>query len=124
VVGLALADQPRIRRGIVVAGPDPERDRELGADAAAGALVIGMCVGERVGGDGPASELLEDAPALVAGGGVDQDVFDQIDVDRVRREAAELPDAVCELLHGFSLLGAKKARARSATSSGRSSAMK
>ena len=99
VVGLPLADELWVLGGVGVGLPHPVGDRELGADAVACALVIGMGVGERVRGDLAALELLEDAAAVVARGGVDEDILEQVGVDRVRREARELPDAVSELLH-------------------------
>jgi hypothetical protein len=49
---------------------------------------------------GIGAQLAEDAAGGVAGGGVDEHVLDQVDVDRVRGESAELPDAVGELFHG------------------------
>ena len=63
VVGLALADQLRVLGGVGVGLADPERDRELGADPVADALVVGVGVGERVGRDLVALQLLEDAAA-------------------------------------------------------------
>ena len=65
----------------------------------AGALVVGMGMGERVCPHLPPRELTHDSPASVAGGGVHQDVAQQEHVDRVRRQAGELPNAVGYLFH-------------------------
>ncbi len=56
-----------------------------------------MGVGERVGADGPPTELPDDRTALETGSGVDQDVSDEIGVDGVGREPGELPHPVGEL---------------------------
>jgi hypothetical protein len=47
-----------------------------------------------VGSEGVTLELVEDAPAVGLGPGVDQDVADQVDVDRVAGATAELEDVV------------------------------
>ena len=65
-----------------------------------GALVVWVGVGEGVSGDRMAVDPAQDATGGVARGGVDEHVLDDVDVDGVRRKAADLPDAVGELLHG------------------------
>lgn len=98
VVGLARRELTILERvGIPLARP--ERHAEVLADRAAGPLVIGVCVGYYVGGERSASEPAKDAPAGVAGGGIDEHILDEVGVDRVRREAAEPEDPCRELLH-------------------------
>ena len=53
------------------------------------ALVVGVGMGERVGGDLAALDLADDPPPGQAGAGVDEDVAHQVDVDPVGREAAQ-----------------------------------
>jgi hypothetical protein len=53
-----------------------------------------MGVGQGVGSEGVTLELAEDALAVVLGPGVDQDVADQVDVDRVAGATAELEEVV------------------------------
>ena len=52
VIGLALADQRGVLGGGDVVLGHPVGDLELGADLVTGALVVGVGVGECVGGDG------------------------------------------------------------------------
>jgi len=64
-------------------------------------LVVGVGVGQGVGGDLVGSQLAENLAGGVAGSGVDEDVLDQVGVDRVREEeGVEVPDPVGDLLHG------------------------
>ena len=69
------------------------------ADLVAGALVVGVGVRQRQGGDGMPAHLAEDAPGGVARAGVDDHVPHQVDVDRVRREAVQQRQAVDQALH-------------------------
>ena len=57
VVGLALADELGVLGGVDVPLPHPEGDAEALADGVAGALVVGVGVGERVRGERVALEL-------------------------------------------------------------------
>ena len=98
---LALTDQVGVLRGIGIVLADPEGDAEVLAQLVACPLVVGVCVGEGVCVDLVAPELLQDLARRVPGPGVDQDVFDEEGVDRVREEeGVEMPDAVGDLLHG------------------------
>ena len=63
VVGLALADQVGVLGGLDVALGDPVGEAERGADLVRGPLVVGVGVGEGMGGDLVALEVAEDALA-------------------------------------------------------------
>ena len=56
-----------------------------------------MGVREGVGGHSAPGELGQDPPMGAIGAGVDQDVLDQVDVDRVTRFPGELKDVRGEL---------------------------
>ena len=89
--------------GVDVLLSHPVRDAEALAHGVRCALVVGMGVGEGVRGEGAPLELLDDLARGEAGRGVDEDVVEEEDVDRVGWEEGELPDAVCELLHARTL---------------------
>jgi hypothetical protein len=76
--------------GVALAAP--ERDPERLADGVAGAVVVGVGMGQRVGGDTASLELAQDAPASAGGARVDQYVADQVDVDGVARAAVQAKD--------------------------------
>jgi adenine phosphoribosyltransferase len=104
VVWLALADEVGVLGGVGVALGDPEWDVQGAADLVRGALMVGMGMRERVGGDLVRSELAENLAGAVTGAGVDEDVLDQVGVDRIREEeGVEVPDPVGDLLHARSL---------------------
>ena len=63
--GLLIAPGRLHRRHVVL--PAPQRDPQLLADRVAGALVVGVGVGQRVRGDRPAGDLAHDPP-LAPGG--------------------------------------------------------
>src|SRR5436305_1667441 len=65
----------------------PVRDAELRTHLPARALVVRVRVRQGVGGDLAALDLPENPPAGVARGRVHEHVADEVDVDRVRREA-------------------------------------
>ena len=70
-----------------------------------------MSVGQGVGADVVTAELAEDSPARLAGAGVDQDVSEQVGVDRVRQhDRVQVPDAVGELLHAAERIRAEGCR--------------
>ncbi len=98
-LGLALADEVGALGGVGVVLAHPERNAERLAHLVARPLVIGVRVGDGVGGHGVALELAEDAPPRVPGAGIDEHVLEEEDVDAVRRKAGELPDTLRELLH-------------------------
>ena len=62
-------------------------------------LVVWVRMRERVRPHLPPGELPHDAPASVPRGSVHQHVAHQEHVDRVRRQAGELPNAVGYLFH-------------------------
>jgi hypothetical protein len=51
--------------------------------------VVGMRVCQGMRGDRAAAQLAQDPPVAELGGGVDQDIRDEVDVDRVPRPARE-----------------------------------
>ena len=116
VVGLALADELGVLGGGDVLLADPEGHAEALAHGVRGALVVGVGVREGVRGEGAPLELLDDLARGEAGRGVDEDVVEEEDVDRVRREEGELPDAVCELLHARKATRARRNREGSRSS--------
>ena len=71
---------------------------ELLADLVAGALVIGVRMGEGVRIDDAASQLTQDALRGVPGAGVDEDVSREVHVDRMWRKAIQQEQLVGELL--------------------------
>src|SRR5262245_22210115 len=98
---LALADQVGVLGRVRIALAYPEGDAEVLAQLMARTLMGGVRVGQGVRVDPVALELLQDLGRRVPGPGIDQDVVDQIGVDRVReKEGVEMPDAVGDLLHG------------------------
>ena len=63
--------------------------------------MVGVGVGDGVGGDVVALELAEDPLAGAPAPRVDQDVADQKRVDRVgHRDRVEMPNPLGDLLHG------------------------
>src|SRR3954452_4663331 len=98
MVPLLLRDRALLH-GVGIGLVAPERDAEGLADLLARSLVVGMRVGERMRRDGATLELAQDAAPRAARGGVDQHVAYHVDVDPVRREAAQQPDVVGELTH-------------------------
>jgi hypothetical protein len=48
-----------------------------------------MCVRQRMRSDTATAQLAPDPPVAELGGGVDQDIRDEVDVDRVARPARE-----------------------------------
>ena len=63
------------------------------------ALMVGVGVRERVGGDGAAAQLAQDPLGGMSRARVDEHVTDQVDVDRVRRKPVEQVEVVGEPLH-------------------------
>jgi hypothetical protein len=62
--------------------------------------MVGVGMRQGVGGHVVCGELAKDLAAGVARSCIDQDVLDQVRVDRVRQEErVEMPDAVGHLLH-------------------------
>ena len=109
VVGLALSDQRGVLGGGDVGLGDPVGDPERRADLVAGALVVGVRVGERVRADLVAVEVGENALARALGARVDEHVAEQERVDPVRQEErVQVPDVGGEFLQS----GADGARTR------------
>src|SRR5947209_5978781 len=75
----------------------PKRDPELGADRMARTLVVRMRMRERVRRHVVLAQLAEDALRVWAAACVDQDVADDVPVDRVLGKARQLVNAGCEL---------------------------
>ena len=102
VARLALADQLGVLGGVRIPLAHPEGDAEVFAQLVARSLMVWVRVGQRVRIDLVAPpQLFEDLARRVPGPGVDEDVVDQIGVDRVREEeGVEMPHAVGDLLHG------------------------
>src|SRR3954465_3303422 len=102
MVRLRLLDRAPLHRiGVGLAAP--ERDAERLAHLLARALVVRVRVREGVRLDVATLALAQDAPAGAARGGVDQDIADHVDVDRVARPSVEQPQVVGQLPHGPTL---------------------
>lgn len=78
----------------------PKRDRECVADGVARPIVVGMGVRQRVRAYATPGQLTEDAPMGKLGARVDEDIADQVDVDRVARPAREPEYVGAKLLDG------------------------
>jgi hypothetical protein len=77
----------------------PVVEPELPADLVRRSGVVGVRVREGVRPDRVPLQLPEDSPGRVPRAGVDQHILREVDVDHVGREAAQLPNAVGDLLH-------------------------
>ncbi len=85
------------RVGVDVAGQ--HRHAQLARECGAGALVVGVGVGDHVAGELLAGELAHDPPPPPAGRGVDHVAVREVDVDRVARRAAQQVETVGDVLH-------------------------
>jgi hypothetical protein len=79
-----------------------EWDTSCRAEGLSQALMIGMAMCQGDHADRMFSQLAQDRARAPARGSIDQHIFHQIDVDKVRREKPQLPDASRDPVHEHS----------------------
>src|SRR5919204_6332454 len=95
---LLLAEVSRLHR-VDIRLAAPQREPESLADRVAGALVVGVAVGERVRGDPPSGDLAHDPAPRVTRGRVHQHVAHQVDVDGAGRKSPQQVQVGSKLSH-------------------------
>jgi len=94
-----LDDQVGIFHGLGVGLAAPEREPKRFADDVARSLMVGVGVGQGMSADVLTAQLPQDAACGEPSPGVDEDVFHQVDVDRIGREPSELVETLGQAFH-------------------------
>ena len=86
--------------GVRVGVATPERNPQCLADRMTCTLMIGVCMRQSVQSNCSASKSAQDPSRVESRRRVDQDVAEQVSVDRVRRKAFQDVQVVSQLFHG------------------------